>query len=101
VLAACAALALPAGAAADRERVQIVPADQLLAKKSLVRLGDLGRDVALVLLGVDEHGAAVFAADPGGERAAALDPGAAKPVVKANGFWKLKSRLLSVKFEKV
>jgi hypothetical protein len=37
-----AALALCAAAAADREKVRIVAADQSLAKSSLVRLADLG-----------------------------------------------------------
>jgi hypothetical protein len=37
-----AALAVCAVASADREKVQIVAADQALAKKSLVRLADLG-----------------------------------------------------------
>jgi len=40
-LALLAALVLPAAAAADREKVRIVAADQLLAKKALVQLGDL------------------------------------------------------------
>jgi NAD+ diphosphatase len=41
---------------------------------ALVPLTDLPDDTELVLLGVDDHGAAVFAADPGPERATALDP---------------------------
>jgi NAD+ diphosphatase len=47
------------------------------AVPALVALGDLPPDAELVLLGVDGEGAAVFAADPGPERAAALAPGAA------------------------
>jgi NAD+ diphosphatase len=47
------------------------------ATPALVSLGDLRPDTELVLLGVDGAGAAVFAADPGPERAAALAPGAA------------------------
>jgi NAD+ diphosphatase len=46
------------------------------AAPALVALGDLPLDAELVLLGVDGGGAAVFAADPGPERAAALGPGA-------------------------
>jgi len=41
-LALVASFALCAGAFADKEKVQLVPADQSLASKSLVRLGDLG-----------------------------------------------------------
>jgi hypothetical protein len=40
-LAACA-LAVPGGALADKEKVQLVAADQAIAKKSVVRLADLG-----------------------------------------------------------
>jgi NAD+ diphosphatase len=43
----------------------------------LVALGGLPAEADLVLLGVDERGAAVFAADPGAEAAAALDADAA------------------------
>jgi hypothetical protein len=41
-LALAAALTLTPAGAADREKVQIVPADQALAKNALVRLTDLG-----------------------------------------------------------
>jgi hypothetical protein len=44
-LAAVAALALAPAAAADKRKVQIVPADQVLAKNALVRLSDLGNPV--------------------------------------------------------
>jgi hypothetical protein len=44
-LAVVTALALAPGATADREKVQIVPADQALAKNALVRLSDLGNPV--------------------------------------------------------
>jgi len=47
------------------------------AAPALVALGDLPPDAELVLLGVDGAGAAVFAADPGAECAAALTPAAA------------------------
>lgn len=42
VVALVAALTLCASAAADKEKVQIVAADQAIAKSALVRLGDLG-----------------------------------------------------------
>src|SRR4051794_34621157 len=44
---------------------------------ALVGLADLPADAETVLLGVDGDGAAVFAADPGAERGAALRPAAA------------------------
>jgi NAD+ diphosphatase len=44
------------------------------ATPALAPLGDLPAGIELVLLGVDERGAAIFAADPGPEAAAALDP---------------------------
>ncbi|HEX2103817.1 MAG TPA: NAD(+) diphosphatase [Solirubrobacteraceae bacterium] len=47
------------------------------ATPALVGLGELPAGIELVLLGIDRDGAAVFAADPGAERAAALAPGAA------------------------
>jgi NAD+ diphosphatase len=47
------------------------------ATPALIALGELPADAELVLLGVDGAGAAVFAADPGAERAAALAPDAA------------------------
>src|SRR6185437_11670749 len=43
--AVAAALAFCAGALADKEKVQIVPADQALAKNALVHIGDLGSPV--------------------------------------------------------
>jgi NAD+ diphosphatase len=46
------------------------------ATPALVALTELPPEAELVLLGVDGAGAAVFAADPGPERAAALAPGA-------------------------
>jgi NAD+ diphosphatase len=47
------------------------------ATPALIALAKLPADAELVLLGVDGAGAAVFAADPGPERAAALAPDAA------------------------
>jgi NAD+ diphosphatase len=44
---------------------------------ALVGLGELPEDAEVALLGVDAAGTAVFAADPGPERGAAMRPGAA------------------------
>jgi NAD+ diphosphatase len=61
-------------------RVVIATSDGVLVEAdgspAVVGVGELPEDAETVLLGVDAGGAAVFAADPGAERGAALRPAA-------------------------
>ena len=61
-------------------RVVVATSDGVLVESdgspAVVGLADLPQDAEVVLLGVDAVGAAVYAADPGAERAAALRPDA-------------------------